>query len=744
MNLLEFFQIVRKNLFYLLFFPALLAIFVFLLIKDKPLEYKTYTLLYTGVVSGYNLNTAEGNKTDYNSITNSFDNLTSIVYLRDVAEETSLRLLALNLMDNPEIPHYEERAHLEAKKLINPDLAKRLVDNSSYEKTVSNVIFYYKNGPHRNQIVNLLGSQNPFYGITSIQRNSGAYRKSSSDIIEISYGSLQQHICYQTIQILSETVIKRYKEIKTMETANVVKYFEEKARVAKDSLEVSEQKLVEFGVKNKIINFDQQTRAMASSKESVLENIEKEKMILSSSQASLNSLNKKLNMRSGLMESNNNVMVKRQKLADLNYKISNAEINGQTGTDLAKKKEEAEVLRNEIKDAVNDIYQRSNSQEGIQGSVLLGQWLNYVLAIDESNARLGILNRRLREFDSTYDQFAPMGSQLASLQREVAIAEKAYLEVLHALNQSNMKQQNIAYSSNLKIIEPPPYPGSANALKNKMLVLASFVCGFILILAFFVTRELLDDSIKNPGRAQNYTKLSLGGNFSFVGNKKSLIDMDRLESNLMEQTLSTVLLNIGKEGAHGFSKRIIVSSLRQGEGKTWCAVRMANKLSNRNSVLLVTPKSGIDGENQFIDPAVTVIEYDPKNSFMQMNDLYTLPNVGKAKIEKFQYVIIEIPPLTESQVPIELIKEADLSLLVLSAQRKWKFIDSSVIELFKKASSKEALILLNKVSTDVLESILGEIPKFKKGSEGYKFGKNNNKETVVNNRIQEKPEANRV
>jgi polysaccharide biosynthesis transport protein len=742
MNLLEFFQIVRKNLFYLLFFPALLSIFVFVLIKDKPLEYKTYTLLYTGVVSGYNLNSAEGKNTDYNSITNSFDNLTSITNLRDVAEETSLRLLALNLMENPQIPNYDERAHLQAKKLINEDLAKRLVDNSSYEKTVSNITFYYRNGPHRNQISKLLESNNSFYGISSIQKSGGAYRMSSSDMIEISYVSLEAAVCYQTIQILSETVIKRYKEIKTMETENVVKYFEEKARVAKDSLEAAEQKLVDFGVKNKIINFDEQTRSMASSKESVLENIEKEKMTLSSAQASLNSLNKKLNMRNGLMESNNSVMAKRQKLADLNYKISNAEINGHTGADLTKKKEEAEVLRNEIKDAVNDIYQRSNTQEGIQGSVLLGQWLNYVLVIDESNARLGILNKRLREFDSTYDQFAPMGSQLSSLEREVGIAEKEYLEVLHALNQSKMKQQNIAYSSNLKIIQPPPYPASSNGLKNKMLVIASFVCGFILILAFFVTREFLDDSIKNPARAQTYTKLKLAGNFALIGKKKSLIDMDRLESNLMEQTLSTILLHIGTQGSNGSGKRIVVSSLRRSEGKTWCAIRMANKLSNRNSVLLIVPKS--DNDNQFIDSAVTLIEYDPRNSFMQMDDLYALPNLGKARIEKFQYVIIEIPPLTESQIPIDLIKEADLSVMVLSAERKWKFIDSNVIELFKKASSKEALILLNRVSTDVLESILGDIPKFRKGSEEYKLGKKNDNGTAFNSRIQEKPEANRV
>jgi GTPase Era involved in 16S rRNA processing len=104
-----------------------------------------------------------------------------------------------------------------------------------------------------------------------------------------------------------------------------------------------------------------------------------------------------------------------------------------------------------------------------------------------------------------------------------------------------------------------------------------------------------------------------------------------------------------------------------------------------------------------------------------MSDVLSLPNKEIANLAKFQYVIIEIPALTESQLPLHLIKEADQTILIVDAERKWKYIDSTVVNLLKKASPKPALVLLNKVSTDILVSILGEIPKVKKGNkEGKK------------------------
>ncbi|MDB5257321.1 MAG: hypothetical protein JWM14_2016 [Chitinophagaceae bacterium] len=695
MNIKEFLQVLRKNIFYLLFFPALLAVGVYFMVKDKPLEYKSTTLLYTGVVSGYNLNSAEGNRIDYNAIANAFDNLTSISKLRDVSEETSVKLLAKHLMNRKGQSDFNEKLYDGARNAIGTDLADKLTNNSSYDKTASNIYTQLKTVPD-GAVARLLGSGHPYYGIGSIQSKIQAFRKSSSDIIEISFSSFDPTVCQNTLEILSETIIEKYKAIKTTETHNVVAYFEERAAAAKKDLQASENKIIEFGVQNKIINYDEQSKSIAVSKTTLLEDIEREKMVLSSATASLNTLNKKLNMRNGLLESNSNVMAKRKRLSELNYKISNAEIHGST-VDLSKERTEAELLRNDIKELVGDIYEHHNTQEGIHGSTLLTQWLNNLLIIDESNSRIAILNIRLKEFDKLYSDFAPMGSQLASLQREVSIAEREYLDILHSLNESNLRQQNIAHSSNLKVIEPPSYPASPNAIKNKLLVVASFIFGFIILVAFFLIRELTDGSIKTPARAEQYTGLKVAGTFPLKQQKKTSVDLVKLEAELMEQTLSAVLISLQGDGS---SQQILISSIRPDEGKTWCAIKLANKFSEQHAVALCSYKSLNPAETEVLQRGVTFIEYQPGNE---------LPYTGQ-----YRYVIVEVPPLTEKQIPLSLLKASSLPVLILNAERSWNDIDTNLVDLFKKASLQEPLVFLNKISIDKLETIFGTIPKLAK------------------------------
>lgn len=697
MNIKEFLQVLRKNIFYLVFFPALLAIGVYFLVKDKPLEYKSTTLLYTGVVSGYNLNSADGNRIDYNAIANAFDNLTSISKLRDVSEETSVKLLAKHLMNHKGQSDFNEKLYEGARKAIGSESADKLVDNSSYNKTVSNIYTQLKTVPG-GSVAKLLGSGHPYYGIGSIQSKIQASRKSSSDIIEITFSSIDPTVCQNTLAILSETIIEKYKAIKTTETHNVVAYFEERAAAAKAALQASENRIVEFGVQNKIINYDEQSKSIAVSKTTLLEDIENEKMVLSSAQASLSTLNKKLNMRNGLLESNSNVMAKRKRLSELNYKISNAEIHG-SGVDLSKERAEAELLRNEIKELVGDIYEHHNTQEGIHGSTLLTQWLNNLLIIDESNSRIAILNSRLKEFDKLYSDFAPMGSQLASLQREVSIAEREYLDILHSLNESNLRQQNIAHSSNLKVIEPPSYPSSPNAMKNKLLVLASFLFGLMALAAFFLIKELTDSSIKTPARAEQYTGLKVAGTFPFLQLRKS-IDFFKLDAELMEQTLSAVLIPL--QTIDQSSQQIVIASIRPDEGKTWCAIKIANKLGEKFPVALCSYKALTADESKELQQGVTFIPYQVDAQF---------PSTGQ-----YRYAIVEIPPLTEKQIPLSIFKNASLPVLILNAERSWSDIDTKLVDLFKKASLQEPLVFLNKISIDKLEVIFGTVPKLKKNA----------------------------
>jgi len=714
MNIVEFIFILRKNLFYILFFPALLATIVFFLTRNTPLEYKTSTLLYTGVVSGYDISSPEGTKMDYNTTTNAFDNLTSLVKLREVCDETSIRLLAYNLMDNS--PNVSKNAHDDALKLVPANLVSKLVDKSSFQKTFIN-IREYKNGSAKNPIKKLLSSNNPFYSVSIIQSKVQATRKSASDIIEITFTSLDPSVCYNSLKLLSQVMIEKYNNLKTAETEQVVKYFEEKAIEAQQKMEIAENNIIDFGIKNKIINLEEQTKTITTSKASVKEKIEKDEITLASCSATAKNLDEKLNMRNGLLESNSNIVAKRQKLANLNYKISNSEIYGLSDKDLEKNRAEAEALKQELKEMVNDIYRRNNTQEGLQGSMLLQQWLNNVLTIDECNSRLIILRKQLKEFDSTFDQYAPLSSMLGRLQREQSIAEKEYLNVLQALNESKLRYQNIQYSSNLKVIDAPSYPSAPTINKNVLLVIASFVIGVFLLAGYYIAIDLLDSSIKTPKRAEEFSNLKVIGSFPSLLNPKKTIDIDKFESDILEQITSSLMLQF-TENKNKEAKLITISSLHKQDGKTWCATRIAKKLSETGSTLVMS----ISAKNEDVESEspsnqiVNFAHYHFAHNTLDKKDLFALTTDKVNSLGRFKYVIIEVPALSENQIPIELLRNSDVSLLVVDAEKTWRDVDTNLIELFKKATSdKQAMVLLNKVSILKLEAIFGFIPQKKKG-----------------------------
>jgi succinoglycan biosynthesis transport protein ExoP len=56
------------------------------------------------------------------------------------------------------------------------------------------------------------------------------------------------------------------------------------------------------------------------------------------------------------------------------------------------------------------------------------------LAVEENEAKLSVIMKRLNSFDDLYKELAPVGSNLKRIEREVDINEKEYLSILHGLN----------------------------------------------------------------------------------------------------------------------------------------------------------------------------------------------------------------------------------------------------------------------------------------------------------------------
>jgi succinoglycan biosynthesis transport protein ExoP len=268
-NLLEFIRIILRNWKLLVLFPLLTAGVVFFLTRNTKKEYVSNTQVYTGIASGYGITSDENDRVDYFAVNNAFDNLMATIKSRESIEEVGMRLLAKHLLiKKPSYKELSEENFNKIRESIPEKLRLQLIVKGSEDLTFFK-IESFKKAKENNEIVQLLSSPGSIYSLDEISANMSAMRKQSSDMIEISYKSNDPAVCQQTLQFIVDVVISRYKGIKGRETNNVVNYFEEQLRLAALQLRQSEDRLRDYSSQNKIINYYEQAKFVAESKENV-------------------------------------------------------------------------------------------------------------------------------------------------------------------------------------------------------------------------------------------------------------------------------------------------------------------------------------------------------------------------------------------------------------------------------------------------------------------------------------------
>ena len=527
--------------------PVVLSTTVFMLTRNETKTYTSGTTIYTGFASGY---TIEGNnKADFFNTAMAFDNLLNITKARETQEMVAIKLIARHLMlEQPDIRYIAPKSFVEFQTLFAPQLKERLKDPNSYENTVNNII-EFKESSDTNDLFNLLNSDHKYYSIAAIS-TAKIRREGNSDLISAEYTSEDQSICKNTLEILTEVFISKYKSIREDQTSTVVNYFEDRLNKAFKRLAKAEDALLDFRTKNSIINYYEQTRFISSEKEKLDKDYNDEKITLAAAQASMNSINKKLNAREKMILNSQAVMQKRNELAGISSNIAMKEIKNPDSIatsykdvgEIRQLKNRASSIKRELQQLVSDLYGSTNSTNGLPIQGLLERWINSAIVIDESQAKLKVLENRQKDFEKIYKTMAPLGAEIKKIEREIEVSEQEYLSLLRSLNQSKLKQQNVELSSDLKIIDSPFYPTKTKASARMIMVIVSGFGGFVFTLGIVVAMEFLDSTLKYPSRAEEQTDLSLAGAFPKLGSGGAGVDMNYINHRLVEQIVQEIKL----------------------------------------------------------------------------------------------------------------------------------------------------------------------------------------------------------
>lgn len=677
---MDFIQIIRllaRYFHYIAVTAILLAMLVFFSTKGNKQEYVSHTLLNTGLISGYNIESNKSSSVDYAFTNNEIENLINLATSYETNKELSARILSKLLLE-----HYQQSSRLlsenmaDLQEIIDP-LPLKITDADHLESVYERIILL-RDKDQSNPFYKLTNSDNPFFGIEQLETITVS-REGKSDMIRMEYVAIDPFLSQYTLELLTGIFIEKHKNIKNGQSESVIGFFEEATAKTSAKLKAAEDELLKFRVRNKIINYYEQTRFISGNKEELDKQYQEELKMLAGARSSLAKVEMEI--------ADKGILPRLQaQIADNRYQLSNyttqvTELNlikdtmPQTPAQIMAKAQlnlQIDSLKTAMTTVAQQIIAVNRTPSGIETKEFLTQWLNSTIAREESAAKLDVMKARKKEYAAIYDRFAPLGSTLKRLEREIDVAEREYLENLHSYNQARLHKYNMLMSSDLKVIDSPYYPLKPEKSKRAMLIILAFLVGLVLPSSAVIAAELLDNSLKNPENAVAQTKLKIAGTLPKTPNPSKSQNIDFKSLNKTALNLFTQEL---RSAAKGMKKpaKVILFSINPAEGKSFLQQQIETYQADNqvDSFLGSSKQTDLDSEFSFR----------------------------------------ELPAVIQNPYSQEDVQSGDIHILICKADRKWTEADKHALKVYKKLAGKKPLLFLNGVSTHVMEDLTGEIPR---------------------------------
>lgn len=645
MSLIEFIQLIIRNKKWVLYFPLIVGLGVFVLTRNTPHTYTSEMVIYTGIASGFNPDNDFENKVDFHAVNSRFDNLINIIGSRETQKNIGIKLLAHFL-------HNREQMNVLIENSKNSYLTKTL-DESFIKKhkigdelETESFLAQQLDSGSRNTFYQLVYGDKPNPFNIKTLNEIKAVREGNSDMLKISFTSEDPYTCKKTLDITSEIFLKKYQNMRIGEANQAVKYFRDQTALAKIKLQVSEENLKKFRTNNRVINYYEQTKYIADQNENIENNTSQLQMELLGLEKALAKVEEKIGNRFQIILQSDKIVQTRGKLSEeLTKNGVEAVKNGSVSVPSSP---QIENLKGDLKSSIERLYALNNSTEGMPGKNLLEEWLKLTVSKEETAAKLHVLTANKVEFDKVFDRYAPMGSELSKLEREVETAEKEYLNLLHNLNQAILREQNLEVSETVSIIDEADLPVIPNPSKRFMLVIASVLSCLVIVVTLLIIRKYIDNSIGSPMRLEELTGIKTST--AFLINKFEEFTIKEMDARSLDRWHISL---IDDTGIIPLSKSILTVPFNCNP------TQMQNYIDKLNSFISVneeplnvaTSKDFVTGEQSHCVVVADKIfpKQQPKQLLGRVEQVYLFFDAAE-KLDEYQMQIIEEWKTTGTEV----------------------------------------------------------------------------------------------
>ena len=340
-----------------------------------------------------------------------------------------------------------------------------------------------------------------------------------------------------------------------------------------------------------------------------------------------------------------------------------------------------------------------------------------LVTLNNSKKRLGNYNYELTKL--------PLKEQkLLNYQRKYRLTESNFVFLMQKRYEADIAIA--ATVSDISVLDSAKDTGQGPILPRKPFnYMVALLLGTILPLFVIISKEILDTHIHSADEIERMSPIPVLGILGKKTTKNNLAVFLKTKSAVAEsfRALRSNIQFLFVRNANSKNKTILVTSSVSGEGKTFVSINMATvfALGGKKTILvgfdLRKPKIFDDFE---LKNEIGIVNYliseESENSIIQKTmipdlDIITSgpipPNPSELIIsdatdelmsslkEKYEYIIIDTPPIGIVSDAIELLKYADASIYVVRQNYSQKGMLKMINEKYEKKEVKNISIVLN-------------------------------------------------
>ncbi len=693
-----------KIRWYLVILPMIALIVAWFMTRDMERIYDTNTTIYTGMITGYNIEGGTG-VAGGNAQTN-ITNLMLIITTDNTVHEVALRLFARCMMygNQNKDNNYISAEHFRQLFASVPADVKALINHNSESATYANLKAYEK--PSQDNYLFGLLNYHEYFGINNITSRLKVLQLNNSDIIDIGYSANDAGIAYNTLDILNEVFARQYQQLRFGETSNVIKFFEREVARLYRILTNAEDDLIRYNISKRIINYGEQTKQLTVL-EAQQQNFRNDQLMnYTRAKHLLDYLERQLGNRAQVIRSNKEFTNQVRDISRIQSRISNLRLmssegggnNMESQEELAKAQKDLQVATGRVTELTKDIEASTYSTEtGVKASDMLGRWLEQIILLEKTKAEMTATDIMKKNLDTQYLFYAPIGATLDRKDRHIGFIESNYIEMLKALNSARLRQRNLQMSTaTLRVLNPPMFPLNAQPTNRLMILLGAFMLTFMMTALWFFIIELLDRTLRDRMRCERITNVPVMGCYPKESNLRYR-RFNKTISDMALRQLSKALLPHFQEGQQNVLNLLSTDS---GNGKSYLAQEL---------------------ENYWISIGLQVRRLTYDEDFLAEDSRFILAKDIKdlcPDILPEEIAIVEYPNLDDNSISPALLNMGTVNLMVTRANRTWKDVDQKAMKevqaMLDEEHKNSLFMYLTETSRYAVEEFVGQLPPYTK------------------------------